>query len=682
MERDERETDRREGRRERVRERRAELVVDEERVLTARERPPHEARDGDRSREREDEREALKRRVLRETGERTARAGREKCAEREERAEGEHDEQDRGAESGGGTLDEDLTTARRTADRPEVRGGERETEEHTAEGVEPAQVHRRRGYTRPRAASMKRPGAMGREQVDEAHGADDAPARGVCDRAVGGDGWRCGMDRKGRGLTRRELLRLAGAGATTSLLGCGDDGVEVDGGALDAAIDDGSVDGSEGFDAGSDAGSDAGTDAGERPPGDPESLPESTEFGLGVASGDVRLDRAVLWTRYDGGASLRVRVWRMEGAEYVALVHEATVTPADGGFVHVDVPLPVAGARYRFAFVEGEGEAEARSTIGRFRAALDESTLAPLVIGAVSCTRNGRAFPTLERAGARDDFDLFLLLGDTTYADGAVSLADYREKWTEVLDTDGYRALRAATSLHASWDDHEVDNNWDPERIAADQIRAATDAFFEHTPVRRIEGAPDRIWRSARWGRTLELFVLDCRAERLPSTRRSDGATYVSRAQLDWLKAGLASSTAVFKLVVNSVGITDFPLLLDAGSADRWEGYDAQREELLRFVDESDIDGLLWIAGDFHFACLGHVGRAEGELGWNQWEVLAGPGAQIANPLWTTCNAPQFTYATGTNNFTELALDPTSGEITIRWIDGEGTAIATRTIQP
>jgi phosphodiesterase/alkaline phosphatase D-like protein len=151
--------------------------------------------------------------------------------------------------------------------------------------------------------------------------------------------------------------------------------------------------------------------------------------------GDVRADRAVLWTRYDGTSALRVRVWRMEGAEYVALVHEENVSPADGslgegGFVHVDVPLPIAGARHRFAFVEGDDEA--RSTIGRFRGALDESTLAPLVVGAVSCTRNGRAFRTLERAGERDDLDVFLLLGDTTYADGAVSLADYRQNYTEL----------------------------------------------------------------------------------------------------------------------------------------------------------------------------------------------------------------------------------------------------------
>ena len=152
------------------------------------------------------------------------------------------------------------------------------------------------------------------------------------------------MDRDGRGLTRRELLRLAGAGATTSLLGCGDDGVDSDAGVREAGTEDASLEASN-VDAGlADGGAldDAGTDAGERPPGDPESLPESTRFPLGVASGDVRADRAVLWTRYDGTRALRVRVWRMEGAEYVALVHEENVSPADVGFVHVDVPLPIA----------------------------------------------------------------------------------------------------------------------------------------------------------------------------------------------------------------------------------------------------------------------------------------------------------------------------------------------------
>ncbi|MBX3248267.1 MAG: hypothetical protein KF901_13895 [Myxococcales bacterium] len=65
-----------------------------------------------------------------------------------------------------------------------------------------------------------------------------------------------------------------------------------------------------------------------------------------------------------------------------------------------------------------------------------------------------------------------------------------------------------------------------------------------------------------------------------------------------------------------------------------------------------------------------------------QWEVLVGPAAQISNPLFTNCRPPQFSFSSGRNNYTELAFDPTSGEITLRWIDGDGVAFATETIRP
>ena len=61
--------------------------------------------------------------------------------------------------------------------------------------------------------------------------------------------------------------------------------------------------------------------------------------------------------------------------------------------------------------------------------------------------------------------------------------------------------------------------------------------------------AATRMWRSFRWGRTLELFVLDTRGERRPSTRHTPHAEYLSPAQFAWLTDGLARSDAAFKFV-------------------------------------------------------------------------------------------------------------------------------------
>jgi alkaline phosphatase D len=180
-----------------------------------------------------------------------------------------------------------------------------------------------------------------------------------------------------------------------------------------------------------------------------------------------------------------------------------------------------------------------------------------------------------------------------------------------------------------------------------------------------------------RWGKTLELFVLDGRGERRPSTRNSPAAEYLSRAQLDWLKRGLLESDAVFKLIMNSVPISDFPHLFDVLTVDRWEGYPAQREELLGFIDEMAIDGVVWVAGDFHLASMGRV--AASGAGSTQLEVLVGPGGQNGNVLAGTLGPPQFDWSSRENNYTELALDPERRTVDVRYHDGGGRLLATRT---
>jgi alkaline phosphatase D len=227
--------------------------------------------------------------------------------------------------------------------------------------------------------------------------------------------------------------------------------------------------------------------------------------------------------------------------------------------------------------------------------------------------------------------------------------------------------VRRATSVLATWDDHEVDNNFDPETR---DLTNPKQVFFESLPLRRVDGAPDRIWRSARWGLTAEIFVLDCRGERRPSADE-----YLSRAQMDWLKAGLMSSPCTFKLIMNSVPIADFPF---PSEDDRWEGYPAQRTEILSFIDDQAIGGVLWIAGDFHLACIGSVSR-DGP-GSTQTEVLAGPGAQVGNPGAWVLGEPQFQWASTTNNYTTFELDPSRPRIRVLWHDGDGSVIQTSEI--
>lgn len=477
-------------------------------------------------------------------------------------------------------------------------------------------------------------------------------------------------DEGSRGVTarkrtsRRRFLKSTAFTAAALATGCGgaDVGSDDGGGVLDADV--------PRPDAGApvpDAGSPP-ADAGPPPEQvlEPEETPETDAFGIGVASGDVLPSSAVLWTRYEGAAPLALVVWEMDGARYVRQ-WSADVTPSDGGFVHHEQSALSPGRPYRYAFFEMEGTRRvARSAIGRFRAALAPDALEPVTFGAVSCTANRRSKDTLERAGERTDLDFFLCLGDTTYNDGSSTVSEFRAKWAESLGSAGWLAVRRATSLLASWDDHEVDNNFDPERL---DLSIPTGVFFENLPLRRDPVARNRIWKSVRWGLTAEVFVLDCRGERRRSTRGTEDQ-YLSRAQMDWLKAGLAESPCVFKLIVSSVPIGAFPF---PGADDRWEGYPRQRTEILSFIDERAIEGVLWIGGDFHFASVGRV-SASGP-GSTQHEVLAGPGAQLGNPAALLCRPPQFDWASTTSNYTSFELLPARRTIRVVWHDGRGSVL-------
>lgn len=459
-------------------------------------------------------------------------------------------------------------------------------------------------------------------------------------------------------LSRRDFLRIA----TTSIAA----------GACSGVVSSG-ADGPDGSDGGDHPLSDGGApiDAAGPPPmtRDLTSIDESGEFPLGVMAGDATGERAVLWTRYGGSAPLALYVQEAGGEA----VHEAAVTVTPGGFAHVDVPGLTAGARYEYAFLEKDagGQAVARSAVGRFRAALAADALETLTFAATSCTSQlvDASNANLARVAGRTDLSFFLHAGDQVYADhggAALDLAGYRAKYEMAWARPGLRALHGAFGMYNTWDDHEVYDNWQGYRPDA-RIDAAVQTFFDHQPIRRAADAPRRLWRSVRWGKTLELFVLDCRGE-----RDLDGGRYMSEAQLDWLASGLASSPAVFKFILNSCPIGIFPAAVDRWRRpeDRWANpaWSAQRTRLLDVAQEAG--GVWWLSGDFHFGAIGRVSYPDTGRHDRVREVLIGAGGQY---LGTSDEVPSatrvanvaslddnlhWTFSTPKNNYVVVRVNP------------------------
>ncbi|MGW3514999.1 alkaline phosphatase D family protein [Streptomyces hydrogenans] len=392
-------------------------------------------------------------------------------------------------------------------------------------------------------------------------------------------------------------------------------------------------------------------------------------FPHGVASGDPLPDGVLLWTRVTpspeavpgSGLGADVRVdWEVAEDRGFARVVASGTTTAGAAADHT-VKADVRGLRpattYFFRFTAGGTV----SPTGRTRTAPAADSAAPGVrFGVVSCANyEAGHFSAYRHLAARADLDAILHLGDYIYeyASGVypkaedtvrtheprheiVSLADYRTRHGRYKTDPDLQALHAAHPVVAIWDDHEFANdawtggaeNHTPgaEGDWAARVAAAKRAYFEWMPVRAsTEGT---VFRRLRFGRLADLHLLDLRSFRSAQAKTGSGTvddpdrTITGRAQLDWLKSGLAGSDAAWQLVGTSVmispvafgslpaylleplaGLLGLPAEGIAVNVDQWDGYTDDRKELLAHLSSQAIRNTVFLTGDIHMAWANDV---------------------------------------------------------------------------
>ncbi|WP_405695614.1 alkaline phosphatase D family protein [Streptomyces sp. NBC_01185] len=400
-------------------------------------------------------------------------------------------------------------------------------------------------------------------------------------------------------------------------------------------------------------------------------------FLHGVASGDPLPDGILLWTRVTPsadalpgsglGADTPVAWEIAEDKDFSRIAARGTAVARAGSdhTVKADVRglRPATAYWFRFSAAPGAagGGQSVLSPVGRTRTApAAGAPVAGIRFGVVSCA-NWEAgwFSPYRHLAARADLDAVLHLGDYIYeyASGSyptqdtvvrphaplheiLTLADYRLRHaTYKTDTD-LQALHATHPVIAIWDDHEFANDaWSggaenhtpgTEGAWADRVAAAKQAYFEWMPVRAsTEGT---VYRRLSFGGLAELHLLDLRSFRSEQASVGDGAvddpdrTVTGRAQLDWLKAGLASSDAAWKLVGTSVMISpvafgSLPAHLLAPLAellglpseglavnvDQWDGYTDDRRELISHLRDNAVRDTVFLTGDIHMAWANDV---------------------------------------------------------------------------
>jgi alkaline phosphatase D len=428
--------------------------------------------------------------------------------------------------------------------------------------------------------------------------------------------------------------------------------------------------------------------------------PVAAQERLLVATGDLTATSAVVWVWAPG--SPRRLTLEYETAEHPAARHLVLVTsPGRAGTAAATLRPLRPGGLYRYR-VRGDG----LHATGEFSTPPPETEAARVTfvwsgdLGSAShCRRVDRGYRIFDAMAARRPA-FFLFVGDTIYADhrcrgpgvvpGADFVADtlggFRRKHLYNRRDPSLAAFLAQTPVSAIWDDHEVRNDF--AGPVEPLMPLGRRAFLEFWPLEPPREEPTRLYRRLRWGRTLELFILDTRQYRSPN-HVPDGPdkTMLGAVQRRWLVDGVATSSAVWKIVVSSV-----PLSIPTGrlARDSWSnaspwgvpeegtGFATERDAIVRVWRERRVRNLVVLAADVHHA---ELIRHQPAPDFAFHEFVAGPlSASPGRPRPLDAGLhPQSLFARGgVNNFGEITAD--ADRLTVRIVDEEGQVLVTHTL--
>ncbi len=380
--------------------------------------------------------------------------------------------------------------------------------------------------------------------------------------------------------------------------------------------------------------------------------PEWAPFFHGVASGDPLHDRVIIWTRVTPDTlnekSIEVH-WTLATDPQMKQVISTGSVMTDqlkDYTVKVDVMGLTANTVYYYVF----RVLDRYSLVGKTKTSPLESQSDHLRFGVVSCSNyQSGYFNAYRRLAERNDLDAIIHLGDYIYeyeeggfANDQVRAARPLKPENEVITLNDYRMRYSHYKLDTSlarvhqqhpfitvWDDHETANdaykdgaqNHQESSEGSWQVRKmmAKQAYLEWMPVRETKDTI--IYRTFHYGDLMDLIMLDTRLEGrdkqildfFDPALQDSSRTILGAKQKSWFFDQLMSSKAKWKVIGQQVIFSEFNVgwasivdnsisfsSVEGASQDKWDGYPAERTQIIDFIKDQDINNVVIITGDSH----------------------------------------------------------------------------------
>ncbi|MDX3899052.1 MAG: alkaline phosphatase D family protein [Sphingobium sp.] len=319
----------------------------------------------------------------------------------------------------------------------------------------------------------------------------------------------------------------------------------------------------------------------------------------------------------------------------------------------------MAGGIGRRALLKGGVAAASLAAVPPALAA-PERALTRIAFG--SCAHQDKDQPIWDRVNAWKP-ELFIFLGDNIYGD-TQDMAVMRAKYDKLAAKPGFRTLRATTPCIATWDDHDFGVNDGGSEYPMKAESKALFLEFWNEPADGFRRSHEGIYTSYMFGpkgRRVQIILPDNRTFRSPlmgySVEPRDKGQYIvnpdpqatmlGAAQWEWLEAELRRP-ADLRIFASSTQV-----LADAPGYEAWINFQADHQRLLDLIDFAQVENLVMISGDTHYA---ELSRLTDGVPYPLYDLTSSGLTQV----WPV-------FGPNRNRIAKAPLMPNFGRISIDW---------------
>ncbi len=277
--------------------------------------------------------------------------------------------------------------------------------------------------------------------------------------------------------------------------------------------------------------------------------------------------------------------------------------------------------------------------------------------------------PTILNTMGNYKTDFMLWLGDNLYyreADySSYAGMQYRNSYNRKIPQ--LRELLSTRPNFAIWDDHDYGPNDSDQSF---EFKNESLDLFKKYWGNKTFGEPDNagIYSKISWS-DCDFFLMDDRYHRSPDKihdsingKPNCEKQFFGMQQLTWLQNNLLNSNAPFKFIV-----TGSQVLNPMNTYECLRDYSCEYLELLNFISEYKINGVVFLTGDRHFS---EVIKYQPTKGYPLYDITSSP---ITSGVFKISGTPEFNNPNRVpetlvqeNNFTVINIQGKPGERTLQ----------------